>query len=306
MSTQKIKLVTRQSPLALWQAQQVKSQLENHHKNICVEVIPKTTVGDKQQTIALNQIGGKNLFVKELQAALLTQQADIAVHSVKDLAAKNINGLKLAAVLERGDSRDAFVSNKFNCLADLPLSAVVGTASPRRQSQLLAIRSDLSIKLLRGNIATRLKKLTDGVFDAIILAAAGLQRLELTAHIRSYFSHESLLPAIGQGAIGIECRTDDKTTQALLAPLNHEITFACVSAERAVNARLGGNCFTPIAAHAHCHQGVIVLTARVGSLDGKKILCASSSDKLNSAENIGLAVAEKLLAKGAESLLGTC
>lgn len=303
MSAQILKLITRQSPLALWQAEQVKSQLEKYHQNICVKIIPKKTTGDKQQTVALNQIGGKSLFVKELQAALLTQEADIAVHSVKDLAAKNLPGLKLTAVLERGDSRDAFVSNKFNCLKDLPPSAVIGTASPRRQSQLLALRPDISIKLLRGNIATRLKKLADNEFDAIILAAAGLQRLELATHIRSYFSHELLLPAIGQGAIGIECRADDKITQALLAPLNHEITFICASAERAVNARLGGNCFTPIAAHAQHHEGIIELTARVGSLDGQKMLCANASGKLNAAENIGLLVAEKLLEKGAERLL---
>lgn len=303
MNAQILKLITRQSPLALWQAEQVKSQLEKYHQNICVKIIPKKTTGDKQQTVALNQIGGKSLFVKELQAALLTQEADIAVHSVKDLAAKNLPGLKLTAVLERGDSRDAFISNKFNYLNDLPTSAIIGTASPRRQSQLLAIRPDFSIKLLRGNIATRLKKLADNEFDAIILAAAGLQRLELTTHIRSYFSHELLLPAIGQGAIGVECRADDKTTQALLAPLNHKITFACVSAERAVNARLGGNCFTPIAAHAQHHQGIIKLSARVGSLDGQKMLCANAAGKLNAAENIGLLVAEKLLEKGAEPLL---
>ncbi len=296
-------MVTRSSRLALWQAKWVKKQLQQHHPDLNIEIKPRSTIADNNPHIALQEIGGKGLFVKELQSALLDKKADIAVHSVKDLAAKDFPGLTLAAVTKRGDPRDVLVSQKFNTLAHLPNKAVLGTASPRRQSQLLALRPDLTIKLLRGNVTTRLEKLAAGAYDAIVLAAAGLQRLGLSQHIHEYFEPEQLLPAIGQGAIGIECRLEDLTTQKRLSPLNHAITQACVSAERAVNAQLGGNCFTPIAAHATHYDGVIELTARVGSLDGKASVFSKASAACVHAESLGTQVGNDLINKGATRFL---
>ncbi len=296
-----LNLVTRPSPLALWQATFVKRQLEALHKELTVNVLPISTKGDREQKIALNRVGGKTLFVKELQAVLLSGGADIAVHSVKDLAASDVPDLRLAAVLERGDVRDAFVSKKFSNFKALPPQAIIGTASPRRQSQLLKLRPDLNIKLLRGNVSTRLIKLSSGEYDAIVLAAAGLQRLNLGYHIRECFEREQLLPAIGQGAIGIECRAADKATQKLLAPLNHAMTAACICAERSVNVELGGDCFTPIAAYAFYQDNCIQLSARVGTLDGRKLLSASSSG--TDPVLLGKAVAAQLMEKGAAQLL---
>lgn len=303
MIKKKLVLVTRNSRLALWQAEYVKHCLQTIHPHLLVEIVPKITRGDIHCDVPLRNIGGKNLFAKELQLILLRGEADIAVHSVKDLAAKTLPDLQLAAILERADPRDALLSSKFASLDALPEGAVVGTASPRRQSQLLAYRSDLSIKLLRGNLETRLKKLASQQYDAIILAVAGLQRLDLTDKITEYLTPEILLPAIGQGAIGVECRAADVVTQALLSPLNHVVTAACVRAERAVNARLGGDCFTPIAAWATCNNDYITLKARVGSLNGKTLLTATAGGLWHEAETIGASAAQSLLEQGAAQFL---
>lgn len=296
-----VRLVTRHSPLALWQAETVRKQLKQFHPELSIEILGKNTLGDQKKEISLNQIGGKTLFVKELQSALLQGEADMAVHSVKDLAAKETPGLKLAAILARGDVRDVLVSEKFRSLDQLPQAAVLGTASPRRQSQLLKQRPDLVIKLLRGNVATRLKKLQAGDYDAIVLAAAGLQRLDLAHHITRYFEINEILPAIGQGAIGVECRADHQWVQELLEPLNHAVTADCVRAERHVNACLGGDCFTPIAAHARYEGDQIILRACVGSLDGREQLFASATGV--DSDSLGALIAEELIKKGAFRLL---
>lgn len=296
-------IATRASPLALKQADIVKSKLERLHPDLEITYLATTTRGDKNQHTALSDIGGKNLFAKELQAAVLQNKADIAVHSTKDLSAKPIPGLSLVSFCEREDPRDCFISERYSSFSDLPPQATLGTASPRRQSQLLALRPDLNIKLLRGNVKTRLDKLKHAEYDAIILAAAGLNRLGLSAHICEYFSVDVITPAIGQGVIGIECRTNDRLTQALIKPLNHAPTHSCVSAERAVNAYLNGNCFTPIGAHAILKNGNLNLTAIVGALDGSTLLQSKIQGSPNDAESLGTQAALGLIKQGAKAFL---
>lgn len=298
-----ITLATRKSKLALWQAKFVKQQLLAHHPQLDVQLIAQSTAGDNNPDVALANIGGKDLFAKELQTLVLNKKADIAVHSIKDLAAITLAGLQLAAICEREDPRDVFISKTYAHFKDLKPHAIVGTASPRRQSQLLYQRPDLSIKLLRGNVNTRLQKLEDGIYDAIILAAAGIKRLGMSDRITEYFNPQTMLPAIGQGAIGIECRADDDTLLPLLQCLNHETTHACVQAERAVNAHLHGNCFTPIAAFAQLNQSTLQLEARIGALDGNEMICAKSEGHPTDAKLIGTRVAESLLSKGAGRIL---
>lgn len=305
-------IATRGSTLALWQAHLVKTQLEQHHPELTVAIMAITTDGDRHPNVALTHIGGKYLFTETLQTALLNRQADIAVHSVKDMGCRITRGLCLTAILEREDPRDVLLSPSSGW-SDLRQGATVGTASPRRQSQLLHARPDLSIRLLRGNVETRIKKLTHPYYqsthyDAIVLAAAGLKRLDLTESIRHYFDVETLLPAIGQGAIGIECRNNDGRMQALVAPLDHAITHACVTAERAVNAILGGSCFMPIAAHAsydkdaHEHEQ-LTLRAQVGSIDGCEIIHAHATGSIEDPMDLGHTVAEDLIAQGALTLI---
>jgi hydroxymethylbilane synthase len=301
--TQLIRIATRKSALALWQAEFVKAQLEHFHPGLQVELVPMSTQGDKILDTPLAKIGGKGLFVKELEAAMLEGRADIAVHSMKDVPVEFPEGLQLQTICEREDPRDAFVSNNFATLADLPSGAVVGTSSLRRQCQLKAQRPDLVIRDLRGNVNTRLAKLDAGEYDAIILAAAGLIRLGFEARIRTHLPVEQSLPANGQGAVGIECRSDDTNIQALLAPLEHLPTRQAVLAERAMNRRLQGGCQVPIGAFAVHQDDELWLRGLVGSLDGQQILHAQVRGLAADAEALGLQLAEQLLQMGAGAIL---
>lgn len=261
------------------------------------------TRGDIILDTPLAKVGGKGLFVKELEMALLEGRADIAVHSMKDVPVAFPEGLGLVTICEREDPRDAFVSNRFNSLDELPTGSVVGTSSLRRQCQLRARRPDLIITDLRGNVGTRLSKLDNGDYDAIILAAAGLKRLNLNERIRAYMTPEESLPAVGQGAVGIECRLDDRATRALLAPLNHSETAVRVLAERAMNARLEGGCQVPIGSYAILEGDTLWLRALVGEPDGSQIVRGERRGSVDSAEQMGIELAEELLQNGADSIL---
>nr|WP_235357445.1 hydroxymethylbilane synthase [Arsukibacterium sp. MJ3] len=303
MMSQIVRIATRKSALALWQAEFVKAELLRHHPALQVELVPMSTQGDKILDTPLAKIGGKGLFVKELETAMLDGRADIAVHSMKDVPVAFPDGLVLQTICQREDPRDAFVSNQFQSLAQLPLGAVVGTSSLRRQCQLKALRPDLTIRDLRGNVNTRLAKLDNGEFAAIILAAAGLIRLGFATRIASFIEPEQSLPANGQGAVGIECRSDDTAVQQLLAPLEHYATRLCVLAERAMNRRLQGGCQVPIGAFATLNGNQLQLRGLVGSLDGSQIIRAQHSGSADTAEQLGLMVAEQLLAQGAGAIL---
>ncbi|OGT44948.1 MAG: hydroxymethylbilane synthase [Gammaproteobacteria bacterium RIFCSPHIGHO2_12_FULL_38_11] len=298
-----IRIATRKSKLALWQANFVKSALEKKHPGLIVSLIEIMTEGDKQPTIPLAQMGGKSVFVKALQNALLNNEADIAVHSIKDMSVYPTDNLILAAVCERADPRDAFISNDFMAIESLPRHAIVGTSSPRRTCLIKSLRPDIKIELLRGNVDTRLAKLDARNYDAIILAAAGLHRLDLTSRIQSYFSCDFFTPAIGQGAIGVECREDDIVMRDLLLFLNHADTAHSIVAERRVNQIVGGDCHTVIGAHAHINQDQIYLSAMVGSMDGKIILRAKAHCDLHGAIRCGENVAKDLLNQGAAQLI---
>lgn len=298
-----LKIATRQSPLALWQANFVKNRLEDLYPQIEVKLISMVTKGDVILDTPLAKIGGKGLFVKELENALLEKCADIAVHSMKDVPMQFPKGLGLSVICKREDPRDAFVSNKYQSLDELPQGSIVGTSSLRRQCQLKQLRPDLDIRSLRGNVGTRLTKLDNGDYDAIILAAAGLIRLGMPNRITSFIETTQFLPAAGQGAVGIECRTDDVAVQALLAPLADPETTACVLAERAMNAHLQGGCQVPIGGYAVLENGHIYLRALVGALDGSKIIYAEGKNTLENAEILGVQIAEKLLAQGADRIL---
>ncbi|WP_297200588.1 hydroxymethylbilane synthase [uncultured Pluralibacter sp.] len=298
-----LRIATRQSPLALWQAHYVKERLEAHHPQLRVELVPMVTRGDVILDTPLAKVGGKGLFVKELELALLEDRADIAVHSMKDVPVEFPDGLGLSVICERGDPRDAFVSNRYENIAALPHGSVVGTSSLRRQCQLAASRPDLIIRSLRGNVGTRLSKLDAGEYDAIILAVAGLQRLGLESRIRQPLSAEQSLPAVGQGAVGIECRLDDERTLALLAPLNHPQTAIRVTAERAMNTRLEGGCQVPIGSYAELVDGDIWLRALVGSPDGKTMVRGERRGPAEDAAALGVSLAEELLNSGAREIL---
>ena len=298
-----LKIATRQSPLALWQANFVKNRLEDLYPQIKVKLISMVTKGDVILDTPLAKIGGKGLFVKELENALLEKCADIAVHSMKDVPMQFPKGLGLSVICKREDPRDAFVSNKYQSLDELPQGSIVGTSSLRRQCQLKQLRPDLDIRSLRGNVGTRLTKLDNGDYDAIILAAAGLIRLGMPNRITSFIETTQFLPAAGQGAVGIECRSDDAEVQALLAPLADPETTACVLAERAMNAHLQGGCQVPIGGYAVLENGHIYLRALVGALDGSKIIYAEGKNTLENAEILGVQIAEKLLAQGADRIL---
>jgi hydroxymethylbilane synthase len=298
-----IRIATRKSALALWQAEHVKSRLQQAHPGLQVSLVPMVSRGDKLLDAPLAKIGGKGLFVKELETALLENEADIAVHSMKDVPMDFPEGLGLYCICEREDPHDAFVSNHFDSLDALPIGSVVGTSSLRRQAQLLARRPDLKIQFLRGNVNTRLAKLDAGEYDAIILAAAGLIRLGFAARIRASISVEDSLPAGGQGAVGIECRSADTWIHALLAPLNHHETSLRVSAERALNKRLNGGCQVPIACYAVLEGEQLWLRGLVGQPDGGLLLRAENRAPAAQAEQLGVQVAEALLAQGAEDIL---
>jgi len=303
MSENQIRIATRKSPLAMWQAEHVSARLIEAHPGLEVELVTFTTQGDKILDTPLAKIGGKGLFVKELERAMLDGDADIAVHSMKDVPVELPEGLYLPVILQREDPRDAFVSNDYKDLTDLPQGARLGTSSLRRQSQLREARPDLEILDLRGNVNTRLAKLDAGDYDAIILACAGLKRLGFDERIRTSLSPEVSLPAIGQGAIGIECRNDDARINNLIAVLDDPITHICVDAERAMNERLEGGCQVPIAGFAELNDDQLQLRGLVGKVDGSEILRSAIFGKPDEAKAMGTALAEELLARGADTIL---
>ena len=298
-----LKIATRQSPLALWQAEHIRARLEAMHADLTVELVTFVTQGDKILDTPLAKIGGKGLFVKELEAALMDGRADLAVHSMKDVPMALPEGLSLAVICEREDPLDAFVSNHYASFADLPQGAKVGTSSLRRKCQILKARPDLEIIDLRGNVGTRLSKLDDGQYDAIILASAGLKRLGLAERIRHTIQPDVSLPAVGQGALGLECRSQDQAVLDLILPLMHAETNVCVRAERAFNAYLEGGCQVPIAGYATLQNGQLQIEGRVGSVDGQTILKAVQYGVPEQAEMLGEELAKALLAQGAGELL---
>jgi hydroxymethylbilane synthase len=298
-----LRIATRKSALALWQANHVKGLLERAHPGLKVELLPMTTTGDVRLEGPLSQVGGKGLFVKELEQAMLEQRADLAVHSMKDVPAQLPEGLCLPVVLAAEDPRDAFVSARFASLDELPEAAHVGSASLRRQCQLRHHRPDLRFSLLRGNVETRLRKLDEGQYDAIILACAGLKRLGLAQRIRAVLPPDICLPAIGQGVIGLECRRDDKRTRALIAGLNDPTTAIRLQAERALNAALGGSCQTPLAGHAELLAGELRVRARIGLPDGSRLIEAELRGAPDAAAELGQRLAERLLADGGADIL---
>jgi len=298
-----LRIATRKSKLALWQAEFVKAELQKFHPELEVELVTFTTQGDKILDTPLAKIGGKGLFVKELEVAMLDGRADIAVHSMKDVPMEFPEGLGLAVICEREDPTDAFVSNNHKRFEDLPQGAHVGTSSLRRQCQLLAARPDLKVTSLRGNVQTRLGKLDNGDYDAIILASAGLIRLKLEDRIAQAINNDISLPAGGQGAVGIECRADDKITKALLAPLNHPDTAYRVESERAMNKRLNGGCQVPIACYATLNGDELHLRGLVGSENGDEIIRTQVSGNVAQAEQLGIEAAENLLEQGAARIL---
>lgn len=303
MSKETIRIATRKSPLAMWQAEYVRDRLLEAHPGLQVELLGMTTQGDKILDSPLAKIGGKGLFVKELEVSMLEGESDIAVHSMKDVPVAFPDGLHLAVICEREDPRDAFVSNRFATLTDLPQGARVGTSSLRRQCQIRALRPDLKILDLRGNVNSRLRKLDDDEYDAIILAAAGLIRLGFHDRITQFIDTDTSLPAIGQGAVGIECRSGDARINALLAPLNHRPTQIRVLAERAMNNRLEGGCQVPIGGHATLDGDAIHLRGLVGEPDGSKIISGEVRGLASDAEALGIKLADDLLSRGAATIL---
>lgn len=305
MNNPVLKIATRKSQLALWQAEYVASALRQAHPGLEVELLKMSTQGDKILDTPLAKVGGKGLFVKELEQGLLNGDADIAVHSMKDVPVELPDGLHLATICPREDPRDAFVSNIYSALAALPEGARVGTSSLRRQCQLRALRPDLEILDLRGNVNTRLQKLDDGNYDAIILAAAGLIRLGFQDRIREALAPEISLPAIGQGAVGIECRVDDPRVNELLVPLHDRLTATRVQAERAMNHRLQGGCQVPIAGFAMIEHGILLLRGLVGEPDGSQIIRGEIAGPPENAEELGVVLADDLLNRGADKILET-
>ena len=300
-----LRIATRKSPLALWQAEFVKSQLQRYHPRLKIELVTMTTKGDKLLDTPLAKIGGKGLFVKELETAMLQDLADIAVHSMKDVPMEFPEGLCLSVICEREDSSDAFVSTHFGTLAELPENAVIGTSSLRRQCQIRAHFPTLQVKELRGNVNTRLSKLDAGEYDAIILASAGLMRLGMADRITQRLPTSISLPAGGQGAVGIECRSNDTRMQELIAPLHHLESAICVRAERAANKHLQGGCQVPIACFAELSDNGVTVNLRglVGSVDGSRILRAHATGNADNPEKLGIQVAKDLLSQGAGKLL---
>jgi hydroxymethylbilane synthase len=298
-----LRLATRQSPLALWQAEQVATLLRRAHPNLTVELVPMSTRGDRVLDRSLAAIGGKGLFVKELELALIERRADIAVHSMKDMPGELADELTIGAVLERADARDALITAGPRHIGDLVWHARVGTSSLRRQAQLLAARPDLRIEPLRGNVETRLQRLAHGNLDAIVLACAGLMRLGLESRITNRLDMTVSLPAVGQGVIGVECRADDSRSRELLKPLEHAATRIALDAERAFSQRLGGSCQSPIAAHAELVHGGLRLDGLVAEPDGSRLFRDSISGAAQQAQVLGGQLADRVLAAGAGALL---
>jgi hydroxymethylbilane synthase len=298
-----IRIATRQSRLALWQAEYVATLLRTAHPELEVSLVPMTTQGDRILDRPLSDSGGKGLFIKELELAIAENRADIAVHSMKDVPSELPEGMCLGAMLPRADPRDAFVSNRFDSFDTLPQGARVGTSSLRRQSQLLATRPDLELVTLRGNVDTRLKKLDEGQYDAIILAAAGLLRLDLEQRITHYIDIERSVPAVGQGIIGIECRSADSHSLERVATLNDVPAWKCCEAERSFAERLQGSCQSPIGGFADIRDGQLQLRGVIASPDGRELYRGNNAGSPQDAKNLGRALAERLLAAGAAALL---
>lgn len=298
----KLVIATRRSRLALWQAEHIQKELQRLHPGLMVELLSMSTKGDEILDRSLESVGGKGLFVKELENAMADGRADLAVHSIKDVPADLPEGFVLAAISAREDPRDAFVSNRFGTLAEMPHGAVLGTSSLRRAAQARERHPGLEVKLLRGNVETRIAKLDRGEYDAIVLAVAGLVRLGLAARIRSRLSLEESLPAPGQGALGIECLTARKDVQQMLAPLADATTAQCVRAERAVSRALGGSCTLPLGAYAEMRDGKLNLTALVASEDGRRVLRAQAAG--SDPEEVGAQAARSLRDQGADAVLG--
>jgi hydroxymethylbilane synthase len=298
-----IRIATRQSRLALWQAEHVAAQLREAHPNVAVTLVPMTTQGDRILDRPLAEVGGKGLFIKELESASVERRADIAVHSMKDVPSVLPPGMTIAATLGRADPRDAFVSVRHEDFRSLPQRARVGTSSPRRQCQLKSARADLELVTLRGNVDTRLRKLQEGQYDAIVLAAAGLIRLGLQNRIAHYFELDQAVPAVGQGVIGVECRDDDHLNIELVRALNDTAAWQCCETERAFARRLDGSCQSPIAGHAELTGGRLRLRGVVGAPDGSEVYRGTEEGAPTDAQAIGVALAERLLGAGAAQLL---
>lgn len=298
-----LRIATRKSPLALWQAEFVKAELEKAHPGLEIELLPMSTKGDKILDVPLAKIGGKGLFTKELEDRMMDGDADIAVHSMKDVPMELPEGFALGAILERHAPTDAFVSNKYATFDELPQGAILGTSSLRRKAQLMAIRPDLDVRDLRGNVGTRLGKLDAGEYDAIVLATSGLQRLELDDRIRHEIAPEVCLPAVTQGTLGIEYFEKDKETLDIIRVLNHDDSEIRAIAERAMNHRLEGGCQVPIGVFAELDGDKMSMRGLVGSLDGTEILTASIEGDKSDAKTLGVTLAEKLLDQGAKAIL---
>jgi len=301
--SQTIRIATRKSPLALWQAEEVARQLKLHHSGIQVALVKILSKGDKILDAPLAKVGGKGLFVKELEQAMLDGQADIAVHSMKDVPMAFPEGLHLPVIMQREDPTDAFVSNQYSSLEALPENARIGSSSLRRQLQIKEVMPGVQMLNLRGNVNSRLQKLDNGDYDAIILASAGLIRLEFEDRIKSRLTPEQSLPSVGQGAVGIECRVGDERIEALIAPLNHTDTSLRLHAERAMNQRLNGGCQVPIAGYAMLEGDELYLRGLVGRPDGSEVIRAEVRGPQAQAESLGVKLAEQLLNDGADVIL---
>jgi hydroxymethylbilane synthase len=299
----RLRIATRRSRLALWQAEHVAARLTALHPGLVVSLVPIVTEGDRIQDRSLAAVGGKGLFIKELEGALLEGAADLAVHSMKDVPGQMPPGFAIAAALERGDARDAFVSARYESLAALPPGARVGTSSPRRECQLRRRRPDLAVVVMRGNVETRLRKLEAGECDALILAAAGLERLGLTDRIRARLAPQEMLPAVGQGVVGVECAASREDVLALVRPLEHAATRLALDAERGFSAGLGASCRSPIAAHATIGGNDLRLAGLVGSQDGTVVFADVVAGPSTDAARIGSDLAARLVAAGAGALL---
>ena len=298
-----IRIGTRSSALALWQAEWVKSELEKKYTGLLVSLTKIKTTGDKILDVPLAKVGGKGLFVKEIEEAMLANEIDIAVHSMKDVPTFFPDGLHLACITKREDPRDALLTRNKVRFNDLPKGANVGTSSLRRQAQLMSVRPDFVIHQLRGNVDTRLRKLKEGQYDAIILAAAGVKRLGLAENVSEFIDPAISLPAIGQGALGIECRVGDRELNDMIAFFNHAESRVCVTGERALLRRLEGGCQVPIACYGEMKNGNLHLTGLVGSVDGKRIIKDTIEGAPDKAEKLGVTLAEKLLSRGADVIL---
>ena len=298
-----LRIVTRESPLAMWQAQFVRARLQETHPGLSVGIRTVKTLADRFLHKSLSEMGGKGVFIKELEQALLNDEADLAVHSMKDVTIDMPAGLTIAAIMEREDPRDVFISNRYPSLREMPEDARVGTSSLRRQCQLKAAYPKLSLRDIRGNVDSRLQKLDNGSYDSLILAAAGMKRLGMERRIRTFLDVAEILPAIGQGALGIETRSDDAQAERLVRPLNHAPTWLCVHAERALSRKLYGGCHLPLAGYAHISGETLFMSALVGNPDGSRIVKDTISGNAVHAEKLGNELAEGLLLQGADEIL---